>query len=329
MNELTERVRQRFYGLIHRNPGWSLEQMAAEVHCSLAEADQACDALCAVGLLVPSWSAPCGYVTVTPEAALTRLFSAEERQTEAHLQHLARIRGAVASLIGGYPRLHDERRESVEIETLPTPDLVNAFLEDAGSTCNVRMRSMHPGGPPPEELVDAMLLRDKEMESRGIRVETLYSRRTAEVPYMAAYLNDAERIGREARTADYLPLRMILFDDDLAVLPINPQDNSEGASAIHGRALARSLHALYDYCWHNSTPLRPAAPGGALGEELDSQDLIVLRMLADGVKDEAIARHLGISSRTLSRYMTGLTDRLGVHTRFQVALRVAELGLLD
>ncbi|MFG2671744.1 response regulator transcription factor [Streptomyces sp. NPDC048445] len=329
MNKLTEQVRQRFYGLIHRNPGWSLEQMAAEVHCSLAEADQACDALCAVGLLLPASSAPCGYVTVTPEAALTRLFSAEERQTAAHLQHLARIRGAVASLIGDYPRLHDERRESVEIETLPTPALVNAFLEDAGSTCNIRMRSMHPGGPPPEELMDDMLLRDKEMESRGIRVETLYSRRTAEVPYMAAYLTDAERIGREARTADYLPLRMILFDNDLAVLPIDPQDSSEGAFAIHGQALVRSLHALYDYCWHTSVPVRPAPPQAALGAELDSQDLVVMRMLADGVKDEAIARHLGISSRTLSRYMTCLMDRLGVHTRFQAALRVAELGLLD
>ncbi|WP_326737299.1 helix-turn-helix transcriptional regulator [Streptomyces sp. NBC_01022] len=329
MNEPTERVRQRFYGLIHRNPGWSLEQMAAEAQCSLAEADRACDQLCAAGLLVPASSAPCGYVTVTPKAALTRLFSAEERHTTAHLQHLARIRGAVASLIGDYPRLHDERRESVEIETLPTPALVNAFLEDAGSTCNVRMRSMHPGGPPPEELMDDMLLRDKEMEGRGIRVETLYSRRTAEVPYMAAYLTDAERIGRTARTADYLPLRMILFDDDLAVLPINPQDSSEGASAIHGQALVRSLHALYDYCWHTSAPVRPAAPGSTLGTELDSHDLVVVRMLADGVKDETIARHLGISPRTLSRYMTCLMDRLGVHTRFQAALRVAELQLLD
>ncbi|MFG2572551.1 LuxR C-terminal-related transcriptional regulator [Streptomyces sp. NPDC048481] len=326
MNEESERIRRRLYGLIYRHPAWSLEQMAAEVRCSLAVADQMCDELCAVGLLIPASAAPCGYVTVTPEAALTRLFSAEERQTAAHAQHVSRIRGAIASLIGDYPRLRDERRESLEIEVLPTPALVNTFLEDAGSTCNVRMRSMHPGGPPPEDLMEDMLLRDKEMESRGIRVETLYSRRTAEVPYMAAYLSDVERLGREARTAVYLPLRMILFDYDLAVLPINPHDSGEGAFAVHGQALVRSLHALYDYCWHTSAPFRPLAAHGA---DLDSQDLAVLRMLADGVKDEAIARHLGVSSRTLSRLMTGLLDRLGAQTRFQAALRVAELGLLD
>ncbi|GHH56945.1 helix-turn-helix transcriptional regulator [Streptomyces candidus] len=328
MNEETERLRRRLYGLIYRNPAWSLEQLAAEVRCSLAEADQACDALCAIGLLAPASSSPCGYVTVTPEAALTRLFSAEERQAQAHMQHVSRIRGAIASLIGDYPRLRDERREAVEVETLPTAALVNTFLDDAGSTCNVSMRSMHPGGPPPEELMDDMLLRDKEMESRGIRVETLYSRRTTEIPYMAAYLADAERVLREVRSADYLPLRMILFDDDLAVLPINPQDSSEGAFAVHGHTLVRSLHALYDYCWHTSVPIRPATAGDARGGELDSQELAVLRMLADGVKDEVIARHLGISPRTLSRFMTGLLDRLGVQTRFQAALRVAELGLL-
>ncbi|MFH9393740.1 LuxR C-terminal-related transcriptional regulator [Streptomyces sp. NPDC017556] len=329
MNEESERLRRRLYGLIYRNPAWSLDQLAAEVRCSLAEVDQACDALWGVGLLAPASSAPCGYVTVTPEAALTRLFSAEERQAEAHLQRVSRIRGAIASLIGDYPRLRDERREAVEIETLPTAALVNTFLEDAGSTCNVSMRSMHPGGLPPEELLNDMLLRDKEMESRGIRVETLYSRRTTEVPYMAAYLVNAERPRREVRTADYLPLRMVLFDDNLAVLPINPEDSSEGAFAIHGQALVRSLHALYDYCWHTSVRFRPAGARDTFGGEFDSQALAVLRMLADGVKDEVIARHLDVSPRTLSRFMTSLLDRLGVQTRFQAALRVAELKLLD
>ncbi|MEU8505007.1 helix-turn-helix transcriptional regulator [Streptomyces brevispora] len=324
-----ERVRWRLYGLIHRNPDRSLEEMARDVRCSLAEAEQVCDELSGVGLLVPACEAPCGYVTVTPEAALTRLLSAEDRQTTAHLQHVSRIRTAITSLISDYPRLRDERREAVEIEILPAPALVNAFLEDAGSTATVHMRSMHPGSAPPEGIIDDMLLRDKEMESRDIRVEALYSRRTAETPHMAAYLADAERPGREARTAEYLPLRMIIFDDDLAVLPIDPDDSSRGAFAIHGPALVRSLHALYDYIWHAATPSHLAPAGRTADPVLDAQDLAVVRMLADGLKDETIARRLGVSPRTLSRSIAGLLERLGAQTRFQAALRVAELGLLD
>ncbi|MFF1836709.1 LuxR C-terminal-related transcriptional regulator [Streptomyces sp. NPDC058231] len=260
---------------------------------------------------------------------MTRLFSAEERQTAAHTQLLSRIREAISTLARDYHRLSEERSEQVEVQILPNPALVNVFLEDAGSTARVRMRSMHPGGPPPEGLIDDMLLRDKEMESRGVRVEALYLRRTAEVPYMAGYLADAVRPGREARTADYLPLRMLLFDDDVAVLPVDPDDSGQGALVVHGQALVRSLHALYDYCWHSATPSHPVQASQTVDLVLDGPELVIVRMLADGVKDEVIARRLGISSRTLSRSISGLMERLGAQTRFQAALRIAELGLLN
>ncbi|WP_234104863.1 helix-turn-helix domain-containing protein, partial [Streptomyces venezuelae] len=73
---------------------------------------------------------------------------------------------------------------------------------------------------------------------------------------------------------------------------------------------------------------RPKQGGRAARPALDSQELVIVRLLADGVKDEAIARHLGVSSRTLSRLVSGLLDTLGVQTRFQAALRITELGLL-
>ncbi|MER5891360.1 helix-turn-helix transcriptional regulator [Streptomyces sp. NPDC001941] len=324
-----DETRRKIYGLISRNPGWTLEEVAARAHCSRGEAEQLCDELSILGLLAPASEAPSGYLTVAPEAALTRLFSAEERQVTAHTQLVSRIRDSISTLARDYHRLSAERREQVEVQVLPHPALVNAFLEDAGSTARVRMRSMHPGGPPPEELIDDMLLRDKEMESRGIKVEALYLRRTAEVSYMAGYLADAVRPGREARTADYLPLRMLLFDDDVAVLPVNPEDSGQGALVVHGEVLVRSLHALYDYCWHNATPSHPVASGQAVDLVLDGQERVIVRMLADGVKDEVIARRLGISSRTLSRTISSLMERLGAQTRFQAALRIAESGLLD
>ncbi|MCX5383351.1 helix-turn-helix transcriptional regulator [Streptomyces sp. NBC_00083] len=322
------RLDRTVYGLIHRNPGWGTEEVSSGADCSPAEVEEACDRLLATGLLSPAPTARCGFATVEPEAALTRLFTSEERQAAAHAERMARIRSDIAALTVHFADLRNERRAPVEVETLATPALVNSFLEDAGSMVRSRMRSMHPGGPPPEDVIDEMLLRDKEMAGRNIEVEVLYQRRAAEVPYVAAYLMDAARRGREARTAEFLPIRMILFDDDLAVLPINPADSSEGALAVHGRALMATLHAFYDHCWHNATLPRRPQEGRASRPALDSQELIVVRLLADGVKDEVIARHLGVSSRTLSRLISGLLERLGVQTRFQAALRIAELDLL-
>ncbi|MFF7635710.1 LuxR C-terminal-related transcriptional regulator [Kitasatospora sp. NPDC008050] len=316
----------RLYGLICRQPDSALEELALAAGCAVAEAEQASDRLSVLGLLAPAPASACGYVTVDPEAALTRLFASEERQTSAYLQKAARTRENIAAVMRDFAELRNQRTEAVEIETLPSPALVNAFLEDAGSMTRSRMRSMHPGGPPPVEMIDQMLLRDSDMHSRGISVQTLYQRRTAEVPYMASYLADAVRPGREARVAEFLPIRMLIFDDDVAVLPIHPQDSAQGAVAIRGRSLVRSLTALYDYCWLGATVVRKSAEPRE--PVLDGQELSIVRMLADGVKDESIARHLDISPRTLSRIISGLLERLGAQTRFQAALRVAELGLL-
>ncbi|MFD6250776.1 hypothetical protein [Streptomyces roseolus] len=324
-----DQLDRKIYGLIHAHPGWDLEEVASAAGCSPAEAECAFDRLLGLGLLAPAPGTVRGYGTVEPDAALARLFLSEERQVAAHAERLAGIRSAIASLTMNFSPLRDELRQPVEIEVLTTPAQVNSFLDGAGSTVRTRMRSMHPGGPPPEEVIDEMLLRDKEMEDRGVEVEVLYQRRTAEVPYVAAYLRDAARPGREARTAESLPVRMILFDDNLAVLPLNPADSSEGALAVHGDALMRSLHAFYDHHWHHAALPSAARRPPESSPVLDSQELIVVRLLADGVKDETIARHLGMSSRTLSRLISGLLDRLCVQTRFQAALRIAELGLLD
>jgi DNA-binding NarL/FixJ family response regulator len=50
-------------------------------------------------------------------------------------------------------------------------------------------------------------------------------------------------------------------------------------------------------------------------------------MLAEGVKDETIARQLGVSVRTLSRITSTLLKNLQVETRFQAGMKIVQLGL--
>jgi DNA-binding NarL/FixJ family response regulator len=55
--------------------------------------------------------------------------------------------------------------------------------------------------------------------------------------------------------------------------------------------------------------------GGADGE--------ILPLLAAGMKDEAIARQLGVSLRTVRRWVGRLMTQYGVATRFQLGLAIA------
>lgn len=54
------------------------------------------------------------------------------------------------------------------------------------------------------------------------------------------------------------------------------------------------------------------------------------RVLANGSKDEAIARHLGVATRTVARLIAEPTETLGATGRFRARARAraAKLGLL-
>jgi DNA-binding NarL/FixJ family response regulator len=49
-------------------------------------------------------------------------------------------------------------------------------------------------------------------------------------------------------------------------------------------------------------------------------------LLAAGLKDDAIARRLGVSTNTVRRRITALSQRLGVSTRFQIGLALGRQG---
>lgn len=64
------------------------------------------------------------------------------------------------------------------------------------------------------------------------------------------------------------------------------------------------------------------------GEDLGRQEREVLKLLAQGLTDEAVALRLGVSLRTTRRISAKLMERLGAKSRFHAGLRVGELGLL-
>jgi DNA-binding NarL/FixJ family response regulator len=49
-------------------------------------------------------------------------------------------------------------------------------------------------------------------------------------------------------------------------------------------------------------------------------------MLQAGYKDQAIARQLGMSARTVTRRIAAIASRLGLDTRFQLGTEAAKRG---
>jgi len=61
---------------------------------------------------------------------------------------------------------------------------------------------------------------------------------------------------------------------------------------------------------------------------LDEPDIALLRLIADGLPLDAVARRLQLSDRTVRRRLKSIRDRLGVDSSIQVIAWAARRGLV-
>src|SRR5689334_13304788 len=136
-----------------------------------------------------------------------------------------------------------------------------------------------------------------------------------------ATVEELVRAGQQARALPRLPLRLYLADDRLAVVPL-----PDGAALlVYPSALLDALGKLFDGLWQWALPLYPAGDPPAGRRPVARQHQLV-SVLLSGLTDEAIARQLGVSYRTVQRRVADLMAELGAHTRFQAGAQAALRG---
>jgi DNA-binding CsgD family transcriptional regulator/sugar-specific transcriptional regulator TrmB len=143
--------------------------------------------------------------------------------------------------------------------------------------------------------------------------------------------------GERARTFTDPPLKLMIADAEVAIIPLDMGEQSlHDCAIVRGPSLVTALATCFEALWTRSVPL---AGTGAVGmvtpltdwppEDRPSPlERSIIRMLAAGVKDDAIARQLEVSSRTINRYMERMMGKLGATTRFQAGMQAARLGWL-
>ncbi|MBI4729581.1 MAG: hypothetical protein HY775_08810 [Acidobacteria bacterium] len=161
----------------------------------------------------------------------------------------------------------------------------------------------------------------------AVHHRVLYDREAFEVPGRLALVRRAAAVGEEARTIARVPMKMVVADRRVALLPLSLQKADTGALVVHRSMLLDALTTLFEILWAQATPV---GFGGTLpdvqGPSLSDEDHDLLLLLATGLKDQAIARQLGIGLRTLARRISALMTSLGAETRFQAGLEAARRG---
>jgi DNA-binding CsgD family transcriptional regulator len=131
--------------------------------------------------------------------------------------------------------------------------------------------------------------------------------------------------GEQVRMLVAVPSRMAVFGGDAVVLPESWGDGPIGAALLlREPSVVRASRALFEEFWNRGTPV----PGLSDTVEPDAVRRQLLDLLAGGVKDEQIARALGLSLRTVRRRIADLLAELGADSRFQAGMEAARRGWL-
>ncbi|MFD9305650.1 transcriptional regulator TrmB [Streptomyces sp. NPDC060048] len=174
--------------------------------------------------------------------------------------------------------------------------------------------------PPDENTAEPVAL------GRGVRFRAVLDRAVLAEPGIIDDAVNALRNGVHLRVADQLPMKLVLADADLGLVPLAvTPDGEPGAVLLHRSGLLDALDALFETVWRTAHPFELSDTGGEAEStvELGAQgptdlDRRILALLLAGLTDLTAAAQLGLSPRTLHRRLRHLMDVAGVRTRMQL-----------
>lgn len=135
-------------------------------------------------------------------------------------------------------------------------------------------------------------------------------------------ITEAVRQGLRVKVTDRTIEESLLIDRRLALVPSGDISGAEGLLVVTTPTLISALAESFDPRWAEATPweLTSARP--------DDFEQSILSCLVDGMTDDAVANRLGVSARTVRRYVNVLMARAGARSRFELGFRAAECGWL-
>lgn len=313
----------RVYLFLLSEDDWSIERITADLGEPEDVARSALDELVEHGLIV---RADCGDVlhAVRPKVALGRLLAQEStrvREAELGLAEARRAADTLAELTGDLVTLDPSSLEVIAGRFAVT-DRVAELMQSA-QTEVLTMLTRRPG----PGAIEHARSNDAELLERGVpcRVLVLEGQLRGS-PELAQHLRHLHSLGAEVRVAAYLPSRMIVVDGRAAVIPHSFDAPSDGAVLVTHPVVVSLLAHVFERIWEGSRLLVGGSVDDADGWTPSPLDREVIRLLAEGHKDESVARKVGMSLRSIRRLIAHLSQELGAESRFALGVRCAEQG---
>ena len=302
-------------------PDARVADLAAHLSLSRADVRRAMDNLADLALVRQSDRAD--REVVDPGKAMRDLLARAQADVTERMREVEHAMNAVAAL--AYRR--DDHTRCDGVRRIDSVDAVTTRLADLARDARRDCLSFGFGARQSEQATAGERKLNAFASGRGVRIRNVVPDSLRSDPPTMAHLRWMADIGAQTRTSPTLPMRLIIVDQEIALIPIDPARSARGALEVTIAGLVSGLVTLFETVWKGATPLDEAPPRDDHGLEPRERDLI--RLLAEGHTDESAARKLAVSVRSVQRMMGGLVTRLGVNSRFQAGAEAVRRGWIS
>lgn len=238
------------------------------------------------------------------------------------------LRETAETLRAEFHRRPGAARDAVEV-VVGGPEIVGAAVQIARQARRLvrgfdRGPYFHAGSLPDDA--------QSRSWTRGVPWRVVYEGRSlqAEPPERWEHLGSTP--GETGRILPRLPFKLLIADDDAALVGLAGAAGQGEALVVRGSLLVDAFVRLFELQWELALPIADVARGGDDGADglggdvLTEEERRLVAMLSSGMTDEAMARAIGLSHRTVQRRLADLARRVGAEGRFQLGVQAARRG---
>lgn len=310
---------EALYRALLRNPGQDVVWLAAHLERDDHQVIRELDRLVDVGLAHRDGA---GFTAGPPATTLQPLVDAELSDLDGRRAQLDAVRASLASFAADHVVGRTRSWAGVPFELLSDAESFVA-VEDLQRSTRGEVLCSHPVVDIDVDSATYVELVERQLAA-GRRMRGLYPRDVVDDPRRLAYVRHWSAAGEEVRITHRLPPAIAVFGGEVALVASSSANGvAEGRILVRAPALVSIVAELFERYWENAVPLLSTTVGAGRNERLE-----ILEGLMLGAKDEALARQLRVSLRTVRRRVADLMDELGATTRFQAGMEAVRRGLV-
>ncbi|MFC5833000.1 helix-turn-helix transcriptional regulator [Nonomuraea insulae] len=268
------------------------------------------------------------YLARHPAAALGRVIAERLDRLAEESRMIDSALGSIRGLIRDYDAGRDYRSGPFTVEMASGADVLYESVVGLSIQSHSPPLTLLTAVPDERTITDfARKFADPWIDAQQrklLTVRAIIPVSSLVLPGVRDQLTRLVETGGQIRTLDRLPSWFMTAGPEVAGLPAhwggNLPDHAYNFYLVRTSVVVGMLRSLFEELWGRALPL----PWGRRGDGM----VQVLRLAAQGMCDDSIARQLGISVRTVrARFADAMTE-LGAQSRFHAGVEAARRGWL-